>query len=386
MLHVLTEDQQVIRDSIRDFVENEVRPHVPEMERTHAYPAHLMRRCAELGLTGILMPEEYGGSNLGLSTFCLALEEISRATQTLAITLDADITLCFLPILHAGTPEQKQRYLPRAVTGEIIGAYAMSEASGATNFAAHTATAVRDGDEWVINATKIFCTNSQAADVYLTFAQVDGNPAPTCFIVEKGTPGLSFGEIERKLGWHGSNTGTVIYEDVRVPASAMLGEVHQGLAATTIAIFESSVGIGAMSVGAAAGAYTKTLGYVKTRTNGGAPVISYQSAADQIARMAMDIETSRALVFKTAAMIDAGGVPIPGTPLSVLTSSCKIQPPEMAARVCDAAIQMHGGYGYIDDMDVHRYWRDVRACQIGEGPTYSHLAFIAAAVTAQDVI
>jgi alkylation response protein AidB-like acyl-CoA dehydrogenase len=386
MLHVLSEDQKVIRDSIREFVETEVRPHVPEMERTHEFPRHLMTRCAEIGLTGILFPEEYGGSDLGLTTFCLALEEIARATQTLAITLDANMTLCFLPILQAGTQAQKDRYLPRAVSGELIGAYAMSEPSGATNFAAHTATGVRDGDEWVLNATKIFCTNSQAADVYLVLVRVDDNPSPTCFIVDKGTPGLSFGEIEKKLGWHGSNTGTVILDDVRVPASSMLGVLHQGLAAALIPIFESCVGIGAMCVGAAEGAFTKTLEHVKTRNIGGVNLITYQSVSDQIARMGLDIETSRALVYKTAAMIDAGGVPVPGSPLSILTSACKIQPPEMAARVCDAAIQLHGGYGYIDDMDVHRYWRDARACQIGEGPTSSHLAYIAAALTAQDVI
>lgn len=386
MLHVLTDDQKVIRESLREFVEEEVRPYVPIMESTHRFPRELLRRCADLGLTGILFPEEYGGSDLGLETFCLALEEISRATQTLAIVLDANLTLCFLPILHAGTEEQKAHYLPRAIGGELIGAYAMSEPTGATNFAAHSTTAERDGDEWVLSGTKIFCTNSQEADVYLVLARVDDNPSPTCFIVESENPGLSFGEIEKKLGWHGSNTGTVILQNARVPANRMLGELHQGLAATLVPIFESCVGIGAMCVGAAEGAFSKTLEHVKTRNIQGADLITYQSVSDQMARMAMDIETSRALVYKTASMIDAGAVPVPGAPLTVLTSSCKVQPPEMAARVCDAAIQLHGGYGYIDDMDVHRYWRDVRACQIGEGPTSSHLAYIAAAITSQEVI
>jgi len=386
MLHVLSEEQELMRKVVREFVENEVAPYARQMDENDEYPYHLMRRCAELNFTGIMIPEAYVGLGLGLSTFALVLEEISRSSQTLAIALDANITLCFLPILMAGTEEQKQKYIPRAVKGEIIGAYAMSEPVGATNFPAHTATAVRDGDEWVLNGTKIFCTNSQAADLYIFFASVDGNPMPTCFLVEKGTPGFAFGKIEKKLGWHGSNTGTVICKDVRVPAKNQFGALHQGLAAVIIPIFESCVGIGAMCVGSAAGVFRKTLAYCKNRNLLGVNVIDRQSASDALARMAMDIETSRALVYKTAALIDAGNVPIPGTPINLLTSACKIQPPEMAAQVCDMAIQLHGGHGYIDDMDIHRYWRDVRACQIGEGPTYSHLAYIADVIKAQDVI
>lgn len=386
MLHVLTEEQELIRKMVREFVETEVAPCAREMDETDEYPYHLMKRCAELNFTGILIPEAYGGLGLGLSTFALVLEEISRASQTLAITLDANITLCFLPILMAGTEEQRQKYIARAVKGEIIGAYAMSEPAGATNFPAHTATAVRDGDEWVLNGAKIFCTNSQAADVYIFFASVDGNPMPTCFLVDKGTPGFTFGKIEKKLGWHGSNTGAVICKDVRVPAGNLLGQVHQGLAAVIVPIFESCVGIGAMCVGSAAGVFKKTLEYAKNRNLLGQQMIDIQGVYEPLARMAMDLETSRALVYKTAAMIDAGNLPIPGTPVNLLTSACKIEPPEMASRVCDMAIQLHGGHGYMDDMDIHRFWRDVRACQIGEGPTYSHLAYIANVIKSQDVI
>ena len=258
--------------------------------------------------------------------------------------------------------------------GKSIGAFACTEASGVFNFPAHITTARREGTDWVINGTKTFITNAKEADVYLVFCRVDGSPLPTIFIGEKGMPGLSFGTMEKKLGWHGSSTGTVILEEVRVPAGNLFGELHKGIEALHTVINIGSVVIGAMCVGAAAGAFNKTLEYVKQRNLLGRNVIDNQSVSETIARMAMDVETSRALVYKTAAIVDASGrYPLPGTPEVFLTSACKVQPPEMASRVCDLAIQLHGGHGYMDDMDVHRYWRDTRVCQIGEGPTYLHL-------------
>lgn len=385
MLDMLTEEQTLIRESAREFVQREVAPVARKMDETDKYPFDLMKRCGELGYAGMVFPEVLGGSGLGLTEFCLVLEEISRASQTLAICLDASSTLCFLPILFAGTDEQRAKYIPRATAGEIIGAYAMSEVTGATNLPAHSTTAVRDGDEWVINGTKIFCTNSQAADVYIVFARVDGSPLPTTFIVEKGMPGVNFGNIERKMGWHGTYTGTINFDDARVPAANQLGPLHEGMNGVAIPIFESAVGIGAMCCGAAAGVLQKTIDYTKEREIMGTKLIDNQSVAFDLARAAMDIETSRALVYKTAAMIDAGNLPIPGTPMNVMISACKIQPAEMAAKVCDLCIQLHGGHGYIDDMDIHRYLRDVRACQIGEGPTSTHLQYIADVIKTQNI-
>ncbi len=373
MLHTLTQEQEMIRQTVRDFVTAEVLPNVQDMEERNEYPLALMKRCAELKLTGILFPEEYGGLGLGLTEFCLALEEISRVSQTMAITLDASTTLCFLPILLSGTEAQKKRYLRRFVAGELIGAISGTEPCGSTNFPAFTATAVRDGDHWILNGTKIFTTNAQAADVYLFMCRVDKNPMPSCFLVEKGMPGLSFGKIEKKLGWHGSNTGTVHYDNVRVPAANRLGELHDGFTAVSTAIAESCVGIGAMCVGAAAGVFQKTLDYARDRNLLGRQMIDIQGVADSLARMAMDIETSRSLVYRTTSLIDSGQPPVPETAAWFFASACKTQPPEMAAQVCDMAIQLHGGHGYMDDSGIHRYWRDVRACQIGEMSTYLHL-------------
>jgi alkylation response protein AidB-like acyl-CoA dehydrogenase len=262
----------------------------------------------------------------------------------------------------------------------------MTEPCGTSNFPAHTATAVRDGNHWILNGTKVFTTNSQAADVYLFFCRVDGNPMPSCFIVEKGMPGLSFGKIEKKLGWHGSNTGTVHYDDVRVPAANLLGNLHEGLPAVGLAISESCVGIGAMCVGAAAGVFQKTLEYARDRNLLGRQMIDIQGVYESLARMAMDIETSRSLVYRAAGLIDSGQPPLLDTPSGFFASACKTQPPEMAAQVCDMAIQLHGGHGYMDDMGIHRYWRDVRACQIGEGPTYGHLERMIASVRKQNFI
>lgn len=380
MIQTLSEDLELLRASVREFVEAEVRPFVPTMEGSHTYPRELMRRCAELGLAGLLFDEEYGGSQQGLSAFCVALEEISRVTQTLAITLDANMTLCFLPIAQFGTDQQKAKYLPDAIAGKTIGAFAMSEPSGITNFGQHITKAVRDGDDWIIDGLKIFCTNGEAADVFLVFAMVDDAPTPTCFIVERSNPGFQLKSVERKLGWNGSGTGTIVLEQCRVGSDAILGELHQGLLGVLAPIAESCVGLGAMCVGAAAGVLSKTFTYTNDRVLNGVAVIDRQGAAEMIARSAMEVEIARSLVYRTADLIDTQGPPMPGSPTSILTSSCKIYPPEMAARVADTCIQLHGGHGYMDDTDIHRYWRDVRACQIGEGPTYSHLERIVLAL------
>ncbi|MGI6032411.1 MAG: acyl-CoA dehydrogenase family protein [Coriobacteriales bacterium] len=376
MLHVLTEDQKLIQSAAKEFVEKEVAPVAQKMDEDDEFPYELMKRCGELGFTGIVLPEEYGGSGLGLTEFALVLEEISRESQTLAICLDASSTLCFLPILMSGTEEQRKKYLPRAAKGEIIGAYSMTEPVGAGFFFAYSTKAVKQGNEWVLNGTKIFCTNSEAADVYIVYALVDDNPMPTAFLVDKDTPGVEFGNKEKKLGWHGSYTGTVNYVDVHLPAGAVLGELHGALQATIIPIFESCIGIGAMCCGAAAGVFEKTFDYVHNRDCPAGKIDSNQSVQQDLARAAMEIETSRALVYKTAGMVDAGSIPIPNTPTALLASACKVIPPEMAERVTDLCIQLHGGHGYIDDMGIHRYWRDVRACQIGEGPTWQHLGYV----------
>jgi len=205
MLDQFTEEQRLLRESVRQFVDTEVRPFIPVMEEHHTFPRDLLARCGELGLTGLVFDERHGGSAQGLTAFCIALEEISRATQTLAITLDADMTLCYLPIARYGTDEQKAAYLPAAIAGTAIGAYAMSGPVGATDFAQQTTAAVKDRDGWLINGQKIFCTNAEAADVFLVFARVEDNVSPTCFIVERANP--------RKLGWNGSGTGTVVFEN-----------------------------------------------------------------------------------------------------------------------------------------------------------------------------
>jgi alkylation response protein AidB-like acyl-CoA dehydrogenase len=376
MLNELTDEQKLIREAAREFAKNEIAPVAQKMDETDEYPFELMKRCGELGFTGIVFPEELGGSGLGLTEFALVLEEISRESQTLAICLDASSTLCFLPILYSGTDEQRAKYLPRATAGEIIGAYAMTEPVGAGYFAAHSTKAVKDGSDYILNGTKIFCTNSEAADVYILYARVDDNPMPTAFLVDKDMPGVEFGVKEKKLGWHGSYTGTISFNDVRVPETAMLGELHGALQATIVPIFESCIGIGAMCCGAAAGVFQKTYDYVTTRDAPAGKIADNQSVQQDLARAAMDIEASRALVYKAAHAVDAGNLPIPNTPMAFLASACKINPPEMAERVCDTCIQLHGGHGYINDMDVHRYWRDVRACQIGEGPTWQHLGYI----------
>lgn len=385
MFHAFTEEQQMIRDTARRFVAEEVAPRVKEMDRTGEFPADLMRRCAELGFTSILIPREYGGLGLGVKEFCLVLEEISRESQTLAIILDAAVTLCYMPILWSGTEAQKQKYLPMCAAGRL-GAVAFTEPSGTRNFPAWNTKAVREGDEWVLNGMKMFVTNSQAADIYIVQCRVDDNVNPSMILVEKGTPGFTFGNIEKKLGWNGSNTGTIYFDNARVPAANLIGALHEGYLCFMQSFYESCVGIGAMCVGSAAGALKRTLEYAKQRNVLGQNIVEHQSVAESIARAAMEVESSRMMVYQTADLMDAGQVPNPGAPVTFLASACKVQPPEMASRVCDLAIQLHGGFGYMTDTDIHRYWRDVRACQIGEGPTYQHLGFMAELVKMHDII
>ncbi len=382
MFQMLTEEQKQLRDLARQFVTKEVAPKAKDMTE---FPYALMKRCTELGFPGILIPKKYGGLGLGVKEFCLVLEEISRESQTLAIVLDASVTLCYVSVLYSGTEAQKKKFLPMCVAGKI-GAVAATEPSGTWNYPAWTTKAVRDGDDWVINGMKMFVTNSQAADLYSVICRVDNNPSPSMIMVEKGTPGLSFGNLEKKLGWHGSNTGTVYFENARVPVGNLVGTLHEGFLSSLRGFLESCVGIGAMCVGSAAGALKRALEYTKQRNVLGQYLIEHQSVTDSIARMAMEIESSRMMVYRTAELMDAGQHPGVGAPINFMASSCKIQPPEMASRACDLAIQLHGGFGYMDDTDIHRFWRDVRACQIGEGPTSLHLGYMADLLKTYDLI
>ncbi len=382
MLHVLTEDQELIRAAAREFAEQEVAPRVAEMEKSNDLPADLLHRCGELGFTGTMFPVEYGGSGLGLTEFAIILEEISRVSQTLAICLDASATLCFLPMVQWGTEEQKQKYLPRACAGELIGAACACEPNGNTNNCMnHTTLAVEGENDWVINGQKIFITNSQRADVFVVYANANGAKTPTLFIVDRDTAGLSVDKPEEKLGWHGSGTGTVYFDDVHVGKDCLLGELHKGNDEVINGVLESCIGIGAMCIGSASAAFRRTYEHVSTREIAGSPLIARQAVAHDIAKMATDIETALALVYKAAAYVDAGNAPLPGTPAGMLASTVKAVVPEMCQKVCNTAIQLHGGLGYTTD--IHRYWRDTRACAIGEGPTANHLDFVSLALQMQ---
>ncbi|HYB90968.1 MAG TPA: acyl-CoA dehydrogenase family protein [Candidatus Binataceae bacterium] len=385
MFQTLTEEQKLVRKVAREFVDKEVAPRAKLIDQTGEFPYDLWKRCVELGYPSILISKQYGGLGLGLTEFCLVLEEISRQSQTLAIILDASVTLCYLNVQYGGTEKQKKKFLPMCIAGKI-GAVSATEPSGTWNYPAWKTKAVRDGDTLVINGVKLFCTNSQAADVYCLVCHVDSEPNPRMVIVEKGSPGFTFGKIEKKLGWNGSNTGTLYFDDARVPVENLLPGATETdpPGATMRGFFESCVGIGAMCVGSAAGALKRAYEYTKQRNVLGQYLIEHQSVADAIARSAMEIELCRRLVYHTAALIDAGQRPAPGAAINFLASACKIQVPEMASRVCDLAIQLHGGSGYMTDTDIHRFWRDVRACQIGEGPTSMHLAYMADSLKIHD--
>jgi butyryl-CoA dehydrogenase len=360
----LTEEQRMFRRMVRDFAEKEIAPRAEEMDETERFPDDLFRRMGELGILGLPFPEEYGGSGGEYTSMVIALEEIARVSGSMAITLDAQTSLCCEPIYLFGTEEQKRKYLVPLAQGEKIGAFGLTEPQAGSDAGATRTHAVRDGDEWVINGQKNFITNGSIADVVVITAKTDpekGTRGISSFIVEKGTPGFQPGRDEKKMGLKGSVTSELFFEDCRIPADNLLGKENEGFKQFLVTLDAGRVAISAMAVGLAQGAYERAVAYAQERVQFGQPIVKFQAVQWMIADMATEIEAARLLVQRAAWMRERG------MRFTKEAAMAKLFATEMSERACRKAIQIHGGYGYMREYEVERMYRDQRLCAIGEG-------------------
>jgi alkylation response protein AidB-like acyl-CoA dehydrogenase len=360
----LNEEHRMIRRMVRDFVEKEVAPRAEEIDATDEFPEDLFRRLGELGILGLPFPEAYDGSEGDYMGLVIALEEIARASGSLALILDAHTSLCCEPIFLFGTEEQKQRYLPPLARGEWIGAFGLTEPEAGSDAGATRTRAVRDGDEWVINGQKIFITNGSIADVVVITAKTDpdaGTRGISSFLVEKGTPGFEPGRDEKKMGLKGSVTSELFFHNCRIPLKNLLGEENQGFKQFLTTLDAGRVAISAMAVGLAQGAFDRAVEYAKQRQQFGQPIADFQAIQWMLADSATEIEAARMMVYRAAWLREQG------YRFTNEAAMAKLFATETSERVCRRAIQVHGGYGYVREYEVERMYRDQRLCAIGEG-------------------
>ncbi len=364
MLMELTEEQKMVIDMVRDFARNEVAPRAAEIDESAEFPWDNVRKMGELGLMGIPFPEEWGGSGFGELTYAMAVEEIAKACASTAITMAAHTSIGTAPIFQYGTEEQKKKYLIPLAKGEMIGAFAMTEPNAGSDVGSTESTAVKKGDVYVLNGSKIFCTNAGVADVLVTSARVgneNGVKGITTFLVEKDMPGLVMGKKENKMGWRASDTRQFSMEDMEVPVSNLLGVEGSGFRQNMEILEGGRISIAALSLGIAEAALEASIAYSEQRKQFGRSIGHFQAIRFKIADMATGIEAGKLLTYHAARLRDRG------LPHGKEAGMAKLFCSELATRSAMEAIQIHGGYGYIKEYPVERYLRDAKVCEIGEG-------------------
>ncbi len=360
----LTEEQEMLRQMVRDFADRELKVRAQEADEEEKLFPEVVHKMAELGLWGMTIPEEYGGLPLDHLSIAIVLEEVGRACGGTGLALEAHTCLGALPIVRYGTSEQKERFLPRMATGESLGCLALTEPNAGSDLAAARTTAVEDGDEWVINGSKAWITNASLADVIIVFLRTDpgqGSRSFSLILVETDRPGLTIGPKEKKMGLRASPAHSLTFEDVRVPKTNLLGERGRGLHQAMAILDSGRVGISALAVGLAQGAYEEALRYARERVAFGKPIAEHQAIQFMLADMATEIHAGRLLTYYAAWLADRG------ERFTVAASMAKLFTSEMAERVAYRAVQIHGGYGYSREYAVERIYRDVRLMTIGEG-------------------
>ena len=360
----LSSDQELLRRSVREFAEAELRPHVMEWDEAQEFPRALLAKCAALGLMGIQFPEDYGGAGMSSVDYCLCIEELARVDPSVCLSVAAHNGLGASHIFMFGTEEQRRTYLVPLATGEKLAAWGLTEAASGSDAAAMRTTAVRDGEGWVINGSKQFITHGRTGDVIVVTAvtnRAKGNRGISAFIVEKGTPGFRAGKKENKLGMRASETSEVIFENCRVPASQLLGAEGQGFINALQVLDAGRIGIAALAVGLAQGAYDAARAYAFVRTQFGQPIGTFQSIRAKLVDNAVRIEAARLLTYRAAAMKDEG------QRTTLEAAMAKLYSSEIAVRAAEDGVQIHGGYGFIKDYPAEKYFRDVKLTTIGEG-------------------
>lgn len=360
----LNDEQQLLRDMIREFTEKEVRPIAAEIDENERFPEELIPKMSEVGLLGIPVPEEYGGVGMGNLEYVIAVEEISKACASTGVTISAHTSLCCWPILTYGTEEQKQKYLPDLATGEKLGAFGLTEPNAGTDAAMQATTAEDKGDHYLLNGSKIFITNGSYADVYVIFAMTDksaGNKGISAFILEKGMEGFTFGSKERKMGIRGSATYELVFDNVKVPKENLLGEEGKGFKIAMSTLDGGRIGIAAQALGIAEGALERAIAYTKERKQFGRSIAAQQNTQFKLADMATRVEAAQMLVYKAAMAKATQRV------YSVEAAKAKLFAAETAMAVTTEVVQLFGGYGYIREYDVERMMRDAKITEIYEG-------------------
>jgi alkylation response protein AidB-like acyl-CoA dehydrogenase len=360
----LPEELSALRDVAGQLVEEYVTPHARAWDRESAYPDSILALLAAQGFLGVLVPEEYGGSGGSYLTLAVILEELARGDGGLALAVEAHNALASRHVLMAGSPAQKERFLPPLARGERLGCWCLTEPDAGTDAAALQTVAAPDGDDWVLNGNKQFITNGRRAGTYIIMARTapeKGRHGISAFIVERDTPGLTTGAPEDKLGMRSSDTVAVHLEDVRVPGSQLLGTPGHAFEDAKEVLEGGRIMISAVSLGLACAAIDRSVAYANERQAFGKPIIEHELVGSKLADMAAQLEAARLLVYRSAARLDEGRETSLDSAMTKLFSS------EMATKVCMDAIQVHGGYGYLKDYDVERYMRDAKLCEIGEG-------------------
>lgn len=361
----LTEDHLEIRQMVREFALAEVAPLATELDETKRFPSETIPKLAELGLLGVPWPEEFGGAGLDYRAYSIVIEELSRVCGTTGITVAAHTSLGTGPIFNFGTEEQRRRWVPALAQGEHLGAFALTEPGAGSDAKATRVTAIQDGDEFVVNGTKIYCTNGTHAGTIVFTARTGGEIGDTsqiaAFVVEKGTPGLGYGTLEDKLGLRGSDTRELVFEDCRIPAANKLGAEGEGFKAFMKTLEAGRISIGAMALGLAQGALDAALPYAIERTQFGKRLIDMQPIGHQLADVAMEVHAARNLVYESAWRKDQG------LDFALYGSYAKLYASEVAMRAAHKAIQVMGGAGYTREYPAERIMRDAKLCEIGEG-------------------
>ena len=359
-----TSEQIQLRAMVRDFAAAEIAPHVLEWDENQIFPLDAIKKAGELGLLGAIFPEDLGGAGLGYIDYAIIIEELARVDPSVALIIAAHNSLCANHIFLAGSEEQKRRYIPKLATGQWIGCWSLTEPEAGSDAAGTRSTAVSQDGNWILNGGKTFTTNAQYADVCVAMCVTDRQASQhgiSAFILEKGTPGFRVGKKENKLGMRASATGEVLFTDCRLLPCQLLGKPGEGFVDSLRILDGGRISIAALAVGTAQGAFDAALKYSKQRKQFGRFISEFQAIQHKLADMATSIEAARLLVFQAGAMKDAG------KRVSKQSAMAKLFASEMAVRVCDEALQIHGGYGFIKDYPVEKFYRDVKLCTIGEG-------------------
>lgn len=361
-----SEEQQMIASAARDFAEQHIRPHIMDWDERQHFPVEVLKKAGEMGFMGIFIPEEYGGSGFGYHEYVAIIEEISKVDPSIGLSIAAHNSLCTGHIFYFANETQKQKYLPKLATGEWIGAWGLTEHNTGSDAGGMNTTAVRDGDHYILNGSKNFITHGKSGDVAVVIARTGDkgdSHGMSAFIIEKGTPGFSGGKKEDKLGMRASETAELVFDNCKIHKDNLIGQEGEGFVQSLKLLDGGRISIGALSLGIAKGAYLAALKYSKERVQFGKPISSFQGISFKLSDMATEIQAAELLIHKAAALKNNG------EKVTTMGAMAKMYASEACVRISNEAVQIHGGYGYIKEYPVEKFYRDSKLCTIGEGTT-----------------